>query len=84
MAGSISSSFGSSLKFPLHSITLMFIYVYLFIKTVYQGYKENNLRDEGIGGKCSCKSRIFYEAIYYLSFALWVASVFIVFVYQLW
>ena len=84
MAGSISSTFGSSLKFPLHSITLIFIYAYLFTKTVNQAYVENNLRDEGIGGKCSCKSKDFYEAIYYLSLVLWVASVFIVFFYQLW
>ena len=71
MARSISSSFASSLKFPLLSITLVLVYIYLILKTFYQGFSENALRDEGIGGKCSCKSKVqmFYQAIYGLACA---------------
>ena len=73
MARGISSSFASSLKFPLLSISLVFVYIYLILKTFYQGFSGNALRDEGIGGKCSCKSEVrkFYQAIYGLACSFW-------------
>ena len=77
---SIDASFGAALKFPLHSISLILIYCYLILKILYEGFSDNNLRDEPIGGDCSCKAndRVFYQIIYWCSCGAWWICVFIV------
>ena len=58
-----------ALKYPLHSISLILIYYYLVAKTFYEGFTDNDLRDEAIGDECSCKSndRFFYQSMYWSS-----------------
>ena len=77
----VDAGFDGALKFPLHSISLILIYYYLAVKTFYEGFTDNDLRDEAIGGECSCKSndRIFYQFMYWSSCGVWWISVIITF-----
>ena len=77
----IDASFDGALKFPLHSISLLLIYYYLAVKTFYEEFTDNDLRDEAIGGECSCNSndQFFYQLMYWSSCGVWWISVFITF-----
>ena len=78
----VDSSFDSALKFPLHPLSLILIFAYLLMKTFYEGFSDNNLRDEAIGGECSCKSndRNFYQLMYWFHCAVWWIGVIAVFI----
>ena len=83
----VNAGFDGALKKPLHSIGLMLIYYYLAVKTFYGAFGEGvKLRDEAIGGECSCTSndRFFYQFVYWSSCAVWWISVIITTLVHLW
>ena len=75
----------SPYEFPLNSIILILVYLYLIPMTIHQGFTNNNSRDEAAAEKCSCKSNdlYFYPIMYWLFCSLWWVTVLIFSIYRI-